>query len=103
MSIPTNRLHRLLGRTHDILTAFAIVAVTAALSAAAARAAEAGSPSIPARSAAATWGAGPMTTSLLEAARHEAPVRDVDHECAPELTANGPRLTLVAYPSSAIR
>jgi hypothetical protein len=44
-----------------------------------------------------------MTTSLLEAARHEAPVRDVDHECAPELTANGPRLTLVAYPSSAIR
>ncbi len=32
---------------------------------------------------ASTWGAGPITLSLIEAARHEAPIRGVDPALAP--------------------
>ncbi len=35
------------------------------------------------RATSSTWGSGPITISLIEAARHEAPVRGVDPALAP--------------------
>jgi hypothetical protein len=105
MSIPAakaNRFHRPLDGNQHLLAAIAAIAV-AASSTAVAHSADIASQSVSARASAMAWGAGPMTTSLVEAVRHEGPLRDAEGERTLEFIANGPSLSLASHSSPALR
>jgi hypothetical protein len=102
MPLPATRLRYRLDRTHKALAPFAIMVVAACLSTAAAHAAGTGFRPLPVQGAALTWGAGPMTASLVDVARNEGPLSDVERERAPQVRGDAPEVIPVTYPTPAI-